>query len=206
MSENPSTEENDMTIQRLTLFTLFTFALMALALPVAAKDKTITIVDDQGETYICTYIEGERLHVVHKESGEEILDFDFEELENTIEDALEDVAETLEELEGLDFDFHIGDQSYVRFEHGDERVFLDVDGIIAGIMGVVENLSDLEIDLGEIHVDRDDDADHRDQVRREIRHIRHEADPELRDELEELRREVMELKNELRQAERRNRH
>jgi hypothetical protein len=196
-----------MSCKKIMTLVVFALAMLAMALPVSAKDKTVTIVDDDGQTYICTYIDGERLQVVNQDTGEEVLDFDFEELEDTIEDAMEDVAEALEELEDLDLDFHIGEESFLRFEHGDERVFLDIDGIMAGVMEVVGNLGEIDIDLSDIHIDSDDDHEHvRHRIRKELRHLKHDVDGDLRSELEELRDEVMELKKELREAERKSRH
>lgn len=192
-----------MSTKRIMIWLLACAAIIAMALPAAAKDKTITVIDDDGETYVCTYIDGERLRVVNQDTGEEVLDFDIEDLEDTIEDAMEEVEDALEEIEDLDLDIHFGDDSYLRMELGDERVFVDVDAIIGNVMEALEAIDFESIDLGEIHWD-DDDHDHEIRVRHRER-IEDDKDS-LEDELDELRDEIKELKRELRKASRNRRH
>jgi hypothetical protein len=191
------------TLRRLTILLSLVMTIALLAAPAAAKDKTVTIVDDDGQTYICTYIEGERIRVVNQDTGEEVMDFDVEDLEDTIEEAMEEVEEALEELEGLDIDLHIGDDSFLRMELGDERVFVDVDAIIEGVMEAVEHLDDIDfgdLEIGDVHFDRDHDSRHV-----YMKHA-HEDREDIEDELEELRDEIRELKRELRKAKRSDRH
>lgn len=188
-----------MTIRkRLTILLLSAFALAALALPASAKDKTVTIIDDDGTTYVCTYVDGDYLRVVNKETGEQVLDFDMAEVEATIEEAMEEVEEALEELEDLEFDFHFGDESYFRFENGDEKACVDLDGIMESVMASLEGLEDMEIHVNDFEWD-DEGGEHE-------RHMRIHERNRLEDELRELRREVRRLKRELRDSERRSRH
>jgi len=188
------------TLRKLTILLSLVMTVALMAAPAAAKDKTVTIVDDDGEVYICTYLEGERVRVVNQETGEEVLDFDIEDLEDTIEDAMESVEEALEGLEGLDIDLHMGDDSFLRMELGDERVFIDVDAILEGVMEAVDHIGD--IDFGDIEIDGwDCDDDHRVRVKHAHRH-----DDDIADELDELRDEIKELKRELRKATRSSRH
>ncbi len=186
------------TLHKLTILLALVMTVSLLAVPAAAKDKTLTIVDDDGQTYVCTYVEGERIRVVNKGTGEEVLDFDIDDLEETIEEAMEDVEEALEELEGLDIDLHFGNDSFMRMELGDERVFVDVDAIIEGVMVAMEHIGDIdfdEISHGRhiVHVDRDDDDDH-------------DHDDSIAEELDNLRDEIKELKRELKKAAKKNRH
>ena len=185
-----------MTIRkRLATLLLAALAVTALALPAAAKDRTVTIIDDEGVTYRCTYVDGQFLRVVNQDTGEQVLDFDMDEVEEAVEEAMEGVQEALEALEGLDFDFRFGDDNHVRFEMGDERVFVDFDGIMESVMSVLEDLDESEIHVNDFHWDSDhDDHDHD-----------HEA-AALKDELRELRDEVRRLKRELRDSDRRSRH
>lgn len=183
-----------MTIRtRLTTLLLCALALATLALPAAAKDRTVTIIDDDGETYRCTYVDGQYLRVVNQDTGEEVLDFDMGEVERAIEEAMEGVHEAMEELEGLEMDLHFGEDSHFRFEMGDERAFIDIDGIMETVMAALEGLEDSEIHVNDFEWDvRSDDHDHHgDSVRQEIR---------------DLREEVRRLKRELRESERRSRH
>lgn len=186
-----------MTIRkRLTTLLLAALAVAALALPAAAKDKTVTIIDDDGVTYVCTYVDGEHLRVVNKDTGEQVLDFDIEEMEQVIEDAMEEVESALEELEDLELDLHFGEDSFVRFEMGDERVFVDVDGIVSTVMDALKGLEGMDIRVNDFEWDGDGHGRHHD----------HDGKSSLEDELKQLRHEVRELKRELREAERRSRH
>jgi len=187
-----------MTIRkRLTILLLSALAFAALALPASAKDKTVTIIDDDGTTYVCTFVDGEFLRVVDKETGESVLDFDMAEVEATIEEAMAEVGEALAELEDLEFDFHFGDESYFRFEKGDEKAYVDLDGIMAAVMGALEGLEDMEIHVNDLAWN--DDGEHE-------RHDRMHEQDRLEHELRELRDEVRRLKRELRESERRRRH
>ncbi len=163
-----------MNCKKMMTLVVFALALLAMALPVSARDKIVTIIDDDGQTYVCTYVDGERFQVVNQDTGEEVLDFDFQELEDTIEDAMEDVADALAELEDLNLDFHIGEDSYLRFEHGDERVFLDIDGIMTGVMEVIGSLGDIDIDLSaELDELRDEVMELKKELRAAERRSRH---------------------------------
>lgn len=189
------------TLRRLMIPTVLLLIVSMLAVPAFADDKTITIIDDDGVTYVCTYVDGEYVKVVNKDTGEEVLDFDIEELEHTIEEAMEEVEEALEELEDLDIDLHLGgDDSFLRMELGDERVFIDVEAIVEGVMEAVEHIG--EIDFGEIHIDHDHDREHAEHVKVRVKHDRES----LEDELDKLRDEIAELKKELKKANRGSRH
>lgn len=184
------------TAKRLFLFALSVLTACALALPAVAEDRTMTIIDDDGVTYVCSYVDGEHLRVVNQDTGEEVLDFDFEELEETIEDAMEEVGEALEELEDIDLDIHFGEDSYFRFESGDDRIFLDMDGIMETVADVLEELGDMEIRVNDFEWSMDDERSSR----------RHDHDETLEEEIARLKDEVRDLRKELRRAERRDRH
>jgi hypothetical protein len=198
------------TLRKLTILMSLVMTLVLLAVPALAKDKTVTLIYDDGQTYVCTYIDGERIKVVNQDTGEEILDFDIEDLEDTLEEAMEDVEEALDELEGLDIDLHLGDESFLRMELGDERVFIDMDAMIEGVMDAVASLDDIdfgEIDIDGLHFDSDDrDGHHRVRVVHDRDHDHDHDNATISDELDKLRDEINELKSELRKAKRASRH
>ena len=187
------------THKRFALLALVALVAMALALPAAAKDKTMTIIDDEGVTYVCSYVDGEYLKVINQDTGEEVLDFDLEDLEDTIEEAMEDVEEALEELEDMDLNIHFGDDSFLRFESGDERIFVDVDGIITTVTSALSSLGEMDIHVNDFEWNHDGDHHH-------SRHRDRDHEETLKEEIERLRDEVQELRDELHKAERRAKH
>jgi hypothetical protein len=162
-----------------------------LAVPALARHhdddvRTFTLIDEDGETYICTLTDGEGFRVVHRDSGEEIIDFDFESIEGVVEEAMTGVHAALQALNDLEIDVRFGtEQNRLSFAFDDEDFEIDVDAIVADVMEAIEGIDFSEIDLDEIHV-RHDGHDGRDDLSREL--------DRLRDEIRELKRELRKAK------------
>lgn len=180
----------------LTLLALL-IAMIVFALPVLAGDRDehqITIIDEDGVTYICKYSE-DMMRVFNKETGEEIAELDFKEIERAIEDAMDGVEEALESafdsLEDMELDLHFGDNdNRFKLDLGDEDITIDFDELFESIGEVLEDL-DFDIDFDDHHHGRE----HRFHVQTD-----HDSD-DLMDEIDELKAEIRKLKKELRQKE-----
>ena len=162
---------------------------MLFALPALAWDRcddddvrTFTLIDEDGETFLCTLTNGEGFQVINKDTGEEIIDFEFESIELMVEEAMTGVHTALQALNDLEIDVHFGGgENRMSFALDDEDFDIDVDEIVAEIMEAIEEIDFDDIDMDEIH-------------------IRHEGRHEIRHELDRLRDEIRQLKRELRDA------
>ena len=162
---------------------------LILIAPVLAGDdenRTITVITDEGEKYVCTFSDDENIRMVNTDTGEEIFELDLGDIEQAIEGALEGLEEAFEDM---DLALHIdGDDNYIRFAADDDEVIVDFDAILDGVSEAVSALG--EMDFIESH--------HRFRGA--------EGMDELESELDALREEMRELKKELRQERKRARH
>ena len=175
-------------LKNLTRILLMLAITAFIAAPALAWDdddddvRTVTLINEDGETYICTLTEGEGLHVVNRDTGEEILDFDFASIEKVVEEAVGGVNEALRALEDLEIDVHFGGgENRMSFAMDDEDFDIDVDAIVSEIMDAIGEIDFSDLDIDDIHV-RHDDADG------------------ITEELDRLRDEIRELKRELRKS------
>ena len=172
--------------------------LVALAaLPAAARDRqrVVTVIDEDGETYVCRFEEGQGLRIFDKSSGEEVFAFDVAEFEATLGDAMKEVQAVMADLD-LDIRATSGGDRVV-FACDGETVELDLEAAMEGVFTTLAALDDIDIDVDEIVREAHD-----------VRMHRHgdaemgdgdDADLEsLQEELDQLGREIRELKQELR--------
>ena len=142
-----------LTMKRFPILMLLMLALFVFALPALAGDKDehrITIIDEDGDTYICVY-DDDTMRVYNEETGEEVADVDFKEIEEAIEEAMEEVEDALESafesLADLDIDFHFGDgDNHFRLELDDEDFDIDFDDLFESIGDALD-----DIDFDAIH-------------------------------------------------------
>ena len=164
-------------------------ALMMLGLPVvlAAKDvppdreeKRVVIIDDDGETMTLDW-EDQALTITRQSEGRTgVTVIDMEEIGAIVGEAMEEVAETLADLQ---MDIHMGQDNRLNLSVDDTTFELDMDEIFAQIGEV------LEMGLGEFDTDEWTHA--------HDRHYTERNSDELKSELDELRREMKELRREL---------
>ncbi len=149
-------------------------------------DRTITVITDDGEHFVCHFDDGENIRMVNMNTGDEVFELDL----GDIEDALEEAFSGLEEaFDDMDLNLHIdGEDNFLRFAADDDEVIIDFDAIIDGVSEAVAALS--EMDFVESH--------HRFRGA--------EGMEELEDELDALRDEMRELKRELKKERKRDRH
>ncbi|MDO9172604.1 MAG: hypothetical protein Q7W29_12330 [bacterium] len=167
---------------------------VAAALPAAARDRerVVTVIDEDGETYVCRFEDGEGLRIFDKSSGEEVFAFDVAEFEATLGGAMKEVQAVMADLD-LDIRATSGGDRVV-FACDGETVELDLEAAMEGVFTTLAALDDIDIDVDEIV-----------REARDVRVHRHggdgsDADLEsLQDELDQLGREIRELKQELRQ-------
>jgi len=165
---------------------LFSLILVAPVLAGDDDDRTITVITDDGEKFVCTFSDDENIRMVNIDTGEEIFELDLSDIELAIEEALEGMEEAFEDME---FALHIdGDDNYIRFAADDDEVIVDFDAILEGVSEAVSALS--EMDFIESH--------HRFRGA--------EGMDELEEELDALREEMRELKKELKRERKRARH
>lgn len=170
---------------------------IAAAPPAAARDRqrVVTVIDEDGETYVCRFEEGKGLRVFDKSSGDEVFAFDVAEFQASLGDAMKEVQAVMADLD-LDIRATSGDD-HVVFACDGETVELDLDAVMEGVATALATLDDIDIDVDEIvreahdvRVHRHGDAD---------LDVDGDADLEsLQDELDQLGREIRELKQELR--------
>lgn len=177
-------------LKNLTRILLMLAVTAFIAAPALAWDnddddvRTVTLIDEDGETYVCTLTEGEGFRVVNRDSGEEVLDFDFASIEKVVEEAMGGVQEALRALEDLEIDVHFGGgENRMSFAVDDEDFDIDVDAIVSEIMDAIGEIDFDDIDFDEIH-------------------MRHDHADGLGEELDRLRDEIRELKRELRKSSR----
>ncbi|MBC8423759.1 hypothetical protein H8E07_06510 [bacterium] len=173
------------------LLTALTAVLLAalLAVPVLADDdegRKITVITDEGETFVCHFDDDDAIRMINSDTGEEIFELDLAAIEETLEGAFAELEEALEDFE-LDVHFD-DDDSFVRVASDDSEVVVNIDAILEGVGDAVAALG--EIDFV--------DTNHRFRGG--------EGMEELEDELDALREEMRELKRELQKERRRNRH
>ncbi len=176
---------------RNTLLTALLAALLSTLLLVPAladddKGRTVTVITEEGETYVCKFSDDDAIRMINSDTGEEIFELDLAAIEETLEDAFAELEEALEDFE-LDIHFD-DDDSFVRVAADDSEVVVNIDAILEGVGDAVAALG--EIDFV--------DTNHRFRGG--------EGMEELEDELDELRKEMRELKKELQKERRRNRH
>lgn len=165
---------------------------VAVALPAAARDRqrVVTVIDEDGETYVCRFEDGEGLRIFDKASGEEVFAFDVAEFEASLGDAMKEVQAVMADLD-LDIRATSGDDRVV-FACDGETVELDLEAAMEGVFTTLAALDDIDIDVDRIVREAHD-----------VRVHRHgddgsDADLEsLQDELDQLGRELRELKQEL---------
>jgi hypothetical protein len=172
-------------------------AVLIFAVPATARDheNEITIIDEDGVTYICKY-DDDNMRVFNKETGEEILEMDFQEIEDAINSAMNEVEDALEtvfeELSDIELDLHFGDDEHrLQLNMGDEDITIDFGEIFASLGEAFAEFEDLDcFHDGAIHINSDA-FDHHD-------HYRGDNDvSELRKEIKDLKRELRKLKREL---------
>ncbi len=165
---------------------LLSLILVAPVLAGCNEDRTITVITDDGEKFVCTFSDDENIRMVNTDTGEEIFELDLGDIEEAIADALDGMEEAFEDL---DLALHIdGDDNYLRFAADDDEVIIDFDALLNGVSEAVSALS--EMDFIESH--------HRFRGA--------EGMDELAAELDALREEMRELKKELRKERQRARH
>ncbi|MBK9303407.1 MAG: hypothetical protein IPM94_05850 [bacterium] len=162
---------------------------VAAALPAAARDRerVVTVIDEDGETFICRFEDGKGLRVFDKSSGDEVFAFDVAEFEATLGDAMKEVQAVMADLD-LDIRATSGDDRVV-FACDGETVELDLEAAMEGVFTTLAALDDIDIDVDEIVRESHD-------VR-----VHDHGDAELgslQEELDQLSREIRELKQELR--------
>ncbi|MBU0742607.1 hypothetical protein KKG45_13160 [bacterium] len=162
---------------------------LLLGVPAQAGDgdgRTITLITDEGETYVCHFSDDDNIRMVNSDTGEEIFEIDLVEIEDTISEAFAEFEEAFEDIE-LDIHFD-GDENFLRMAADDGEVIVDIDAIIEGVSEAVAALG--EIDFVDSH--------HRFRAAAGME--------ELENELDALREEMRELKKELKKERRRERH
>lgn len=182
-----------MRIQNLKFNALMAILLsLVLAAPVLAghhdddEDKTITVITDDGEHFVCRFSDDENIRMVNLDTGEEIFELDLGDIELAIEDAFEGLEDAFDDME---LNLHIdGNDNYLRFAEGTDEVILDFDAILDGVSEAVSALSEMDF------------------VQSHHRFRGGEGMDELEEELDALREEMRELKKELKAERRRNRH
>jgi hypothetical protein len=166
---------------------------VAAALPAAARDRerVVTVIDEDGETFVCRFEEGKGLRIFDKSSGEEVFAFDVAEFEATLGDAMKEVQAVMADLD-LDIRATSGGDRVV-FACDGESVELDLEAAMEGVFTTLAALDDIDIDVAEIVREAHDVRVHR------HRDTGGDADLEsLQKELDHLSREIRELKRELR--------
>ncbi len=160
---------------------------LLLAFPVLADDeRTITLITDEGETFVCHFSDDENIRMVNSDTGEEIFELDLAEIEETLDNVFAELEEALEDFE-LDIHFD-GEDNFLRVAADDDEVIVDIDAIIDGVSEAVMALGEIEFV----------DSHHRFRGG--------EGMEELEAELDALRKEMRELKKELKRERRRAKH
>ncbi|MDO9694118.1 MAG: hypothetical protein Q7W56_05255 [Candidatus Latescibacteria bacterium] len=170
---------------------------VAAALPAAARDRerVVTVIDEDGETFVCRFEDGQGLRIFDKSSGEEVFAFDVAEFEATLGDAMKEVQAVMADLD-LDIRATSGGDRVV-FACDGETVELDLEAAMEGVFTTLAALDDIDIDVDEIVREAHDVRMHRHgDVDLDVEG---DADLEsLQKELDHLSREIRELKQELR--------
>ena len=174
---------------------------VAAALPAAARDRerVVTVIDEDGETFVCRFEDGQGLRIFDKSSGEEVFAFDVAEFEATIGDAMKEVQAVMADLD-LDIRATSGGDRVV-FACDGETVELDLEAAMEGAFTALAALDDIDIDVDEIVREAHDVRMHRhgDADSDVGLDISGDADLEsLQEELDHLGREIRERKQELR--------
>ncbi|MBA4378874.1 MAG: hypothetical protein C0395_09540, partial [Gemmatimonas sp.] len=120
------------------------------ALPAAARDRerVVTVIDEDGETFICRFEDGKGLRVFDKSSGDEVFAFDVAEFQATLGDAMKEVQAVMADLD-LDIRATSGDDRVV-FACDGETVELDLEAAMEGVFTTLAALDDIDIDVDEI--------------------------------------------------------
>ncbi|NTV03613.1 hypothetical protein HGA89_01680 [bacterium] len=164
---------------------------VAAALPAAARDRerVVTVIDEDGETFICRFEDGKGLRVFDKSTGDEVFAFDVAEFEATLGDAMKEVQAVMADLD-LDIRATSGGDRVV-FACDGESVELDLEAAMEGVFTTLAALDDIDIDVDGIVREAHDVRVHR--------HADGDADlGSLQEELDQLSREIRELKQEMR--------
>jgi len=178
-----------MTDTKRLLSVLVTVLLSALlAAPAAADDdvRTITLVTDEGETYVCNFGDEDNIRMFNGDTGESVFELDLGAIEETIAEAFDEWEEAFEDFE-LNLRVDDGD-NFLRVAADDDEVIVNFDAIIEGVSEAVAALGEMEF------------------VESRHRFRATEGMEELEDELDALRDEMRELKKELAKEKRRARH
>ncbi len=177
---------------RPTLFLIALLLAALAALPAAARDRerVVTVIDEDGETFVCRFEDGQGLRIFDKSSGEEVFAFDVAEFEATLGDAMKEVQAVMADLD-LDIRATSGGD-HVVFACDGETVELDLEAAMEGVFTTLAALDDIDIDVGEIVREAGEEHAHRhDGAGGEM--------GSLQEELDQLRREIRELKQEMQQ-------
>lgn len=176
-------------IPRTAMYLILLLSAVVAALPAAAGDRqrVVTVIDEDGETYVCRFEEGKGLRVFDKASGDEVFAFDVAEFQATLGDAMKEVQSVMADLD-LDIRATAGGDRVV-FACDGEAVEIDLDAVMAGVETALASLDDIDLDIdGIVREAQLEDARRRDGG---------ETDA-LQAELDELRREIRELRQEMR--------
>lgn len=184
-------------LKHLPQLLLLLLAIALFAMPAVAGDretKEVTIIDEDGVTYVCRY-DDDNLRVFNKETGEEVLEMDFDDIEKAIDKAMSQVEVALEnvfeELSDIELDLHFGgDDNQFHLDLGDEDITIDFDDLIASLGEVFADLENLEcFHDGEIIING---------------HALHGSDgddySDLKEEISALKKELKQLKRELKKS------
>lgn len=172
------------------LTALVLFATLPAA-PAAAKDRddrdhTVTVINEDGQTYLCHFTEGKGLRVVEKDTGDVVVDLDLKEIGESVREA---VASVNEALSDIDLNFRCrGDGHRVTFAVDDETVSVDVDAIMKEVGDALANLDEA---FAEARVDHDRVRVDHDRAREDVSELKAEVD-RLQSELKDLQRELRE--------------
>jgi len=150
---------------RNTLLTALLAALLSTLLLVPAladddKGRTVTVITEEGETYVCKFSDDDAIRMINSDTGEEIFELDLAAIEETLEDAFAELEEALEDFE-LDIHFD-DDDSFVRVAALGEIDFVDTNHRFRG----GEGMEELEDEL--------------DELRKEMRELKKELQKERR--------------------------
>lgn len=158
------------------------------ALPAAARDRerVVTVIDEDGETYVCRFEEGKGLRVFDKSSGDEVFAFDVAEFQATLGDAMKEVQAVMADLD-LDIRATAGDDRVV-FACDGETVEIDLDAVMSGVETALASLDDIDLDIDGIVREAEEESRHRGGGEAAA----------LQEELDQLRREIRELRQEMR--------
>ncbi len=167
-----------------------------------SEKEYVTLVGDDGQHLSIRMSDNNVVTIISEDGTEsEIFELNLEDLGETIDIAMTEVSEVIEDLNDMQLDLRLGRDNRFLLDFDGEEYEVDLDEImyeIGDVMGEV--FADLDLDFDDLDLDLDFDSDFEDsEWDNNYSYAYDEDDEEILEEILALQEEIESLKRELRE-------